>query len=97
MEGILLSKEVLKDAKIHHYFNHKSYAMSRNMMSPAMKSTLVGILLVLACAIGGGVGVATLLVMPFGYYGSILVGISYITSAIICWMWACFARRKLYE
>jgi len=66
-------------------------------MNPALKSTIVAVILTLACALGGGVGIATLLIMPFDYIGSLLIGVTYIVSAIVCWWWACFARKELYQ
>jgi len=65
-------------------------------MKDVIKSTILGVILVLAFVAGGSVGVATLMIKPFGHLGSILVGASFIASGIVCWGWACFAR-KLYE
>lgn len=65
-------------------------------MNVRVKSTVIGILYTLMCALGGGVGVATLIALPFGVSTSAFVGITFIVSAVVCWMWACFAR-ELYK
>ena len=66
-------------------------------MDARLKSTIVGIYLVLISAVSGGVGIAILLVNPFGFLGSMIVGIAFILGSIVCWGWACFARKELYE
>lgn len=62
-------------------------------MNAKTKSTIVGILYTLMCALGGGVGVATLIALPFGLSASAFVGATFIVSAVLCWMWACFVRE----
>lgn len=59
-------------------------------MEKQVKSTIIGILFALMCAIGGGVGVATLIIKPFDLTTSILVGSTFIASAIVCWWWSCY-------
>ena len=66
-------------------------------MDASFKSTIVGIYLVLLSAVSGGVGISVLLVKPFDYLGSTIVGIAFILGSIVCWGWACFARKELYE
>jgi hypothetical protein len=62
-------------------------------MDARNQSVLFGVLYTLMCAIGGGVGIATLLASPFGNPASAFIGVTYVISAVICWMWACFARE----
>jgi len=66
-------------------------------MDASFKSTIVGIYLVLLSAVSGGVGISVLLVKPFDYLGSTIVGTAFILGSIVCWGWACFARKELYE
>lgn len=66
-------------------------------MRAETKSIVIGIVLVLAAAFMGGVGISVAILNPFPPLLSILCAISLITSAIICWGWACFARKELYE
>jgi hypothetical protein len=66
-------------------------------MDAQLKSVIVGIYLVLISAVSGGVGIAILLVNPFGFLGSAIVGTAFILGSIVCWGWACFARKELYE
>lgn len=66
-------------------------------MQPTTKSVLIGILLVLATAFLGGVGIAVAELRPFGSILSYVSSIGLIGSAFIAWGWACFARKELYE
>ncbi len=65
-------------------------------MNKTVKSTVFGILLTLMCALGGGVGVATLIIKPFDLFFSIFIGSTFIISAVVCWWWSCFVR-ELYR
>jgi len=66
-------------------------------MDARLKSTIVGIYLVLLSAVSGGVGISVLQVKPFGFLGSIIVGVAFILGSMVCWGWACFARKELFE
>ena len=61
-----------------------------------MKSTLVGLYLVLLSAFSGGLGIAIFLATPFGA-GSALVGVAFVLASIVSWGWACFARKELFQ
>lgn len=62
-------------------------------MNAKITSTIIGLAYTLMCALGGGVGVATLIALPFGSLTSVFIGSTFIASAVICWMWACFVRE----
>jgi hypothetical protein len=66
-------------------------------MDAQLKSTIVGIYLVLLSAVSGGVGISVLQVKPFGFLDSVIVGVAFILGSIVCWGWACFARKELFE
>lgn len=66
-------------------------------MDPTTKSIVVGILLVLVSAFIGGIGIAVAILNPFGKVLSLTFAVGLIGTAIICWGWACFARKELYE
>ena len=66
-------------------------------MDALIKSIIVGVLLVLGSALLGGIGVAVLILKPFGELLTGLSAASLIGSACIAWGWACFARKELYE
>ena len=66
-------------------------------MTPKQKSTIVGVLLVVLTAFGAGVGIATLLVMPVGVVGSTLTATGLILASVVTWMWACYARKEIFE
>jgi len=66
-------------------------------MDARLKSTIVGIYLVLLSAVSGGVGISVLQVKPFGFLDSVIVGVAFILGSIVCWGWACFARKELFE
>jgi len=70
--------------------------MENSRMNMKLKGTVIGVLYSLMCALGGGVGIATLIANPFDTLVSAFVGITFILSAVICWMWACFVR-ELYK
>jgi hypothetical protein len=62
-------------------------------MRNEVKGTIIGVIFVLMFALGGGVGVAVLIVRPFDFFVSIFVGGTFIVSAIVCWWWSCFVRE----
>jgi hypothetical protein len=66
-------------------------------MQPITKSIMIGILLVLVTAFVGGVGIAVVLLNPFGEVLSLALAIGLLGSAFISWGWSCFARKELYE
>lgn len=66
-------------------------------MKSRVKSTIMGVLFTLMSALGGGVGIATLIAQPFDFFISVFVGFTFIVSSLVCWGWACFARKELYE
>jgi hypothetical protein len=66
-------------------------------MDASLKSTIIGIYLVLLSAVSGGIGISVILVRPFDYLGSVIIGATFILGSIVCWGWACFARKELYE
>jgi hypothetical protein len=66
-------------------------------MKPVTRSILIGILLVIAAAFVGGVGIAVAMLNPFGEALSFPFAIGFLGSAFIFWGWACFARKELYE
>lgn len=62
-------------------------------MRDNVKNTILSVILILAFIMGGSVGVTTLIIKPFDYLASTLIGVSFITSGIICWGWNCFSKR----
>jgi len=52
---------------------------------------------VLVSAFIGGIGIAVAILNPFGKVLSLTFAVGLIGTAIICWGWACFARKELYE
>jgi hypothetical protein len=66
------------------------------MMDASLKSTIIGMYLVLLSAVSGGIGISVILVKPFDYVSSVIIGIAFILGSIVCWGWACFARKELY-
>lgn len=66
-------------------------------MKPITRSIIISILLVLAAAFVGGVGISVALLNPFGEVLSFAFAIGFLGSAFIFWGWACFARKELYE
>lgn len=66
-------------------------------MKPITQSIIIGILLVIAAAFVGGVGIAVATLKPFGEALSLTFAVGFLGSAFIFWGWACFARKELYE
>lgn len=66
-------------------------------MKPITRSIVIGVLLVLISAFVGGVGIAVALLNPFGEVLSLAFAVGLLGTAFICWGWACFARKELYE
>ena len=65
-------------------------------MRSKVRASIIGIFFTLMCAFGGGIGIATIVILPFDFFMSMIVGFTFFCSALVCWMWACFVR-ELYK